>query len=89
MTNIPPVSIEFASLNFGTITPMLVAIVGALIILCIDLANKKLDKSLYIMLTVLILIVDFGTIIGFKGDVRGFFDLMLVDGIAIFLKELL
>ena len=83
MINIPPVSIEFASLNFGTIVPMLVAIVGALVILCIDLANKKLDKSLYIMLTVLFLIVDFGTLIGYSGDVRGFFDLMLVDGIAI------
>ena len=83
MINIPPVSIEFASLNFGTIVPMLVAIVGALVILCIDLVNRKLDKSLYIMLTVLFLIVDFGTLTGFSGNVRGFFDLMLVDGISI------
>ena len=83
INNIPPVSIEFASLNFGTIVPMLIAIVGALVILCIDLANKKLDKSLYIMLTVLFLLIDLGTLIGYSGDVRGFFDLMLVDGIAI------
>ncbi len=73
----------FAELNFGTIVPMLVAIVGALVILCVDLINKNLDKSLYIMLTVLFLIVDLGTLIGYSGDVRGFFDLMLVDGIAI------
>lgn len=83
MINIPPVSIEFASLNFGTIVPMLVAIVGALVILCIDLANRKLDKSLYVMLTVLFLIIDLGTLIGYSGDVRGFFDLMVIDGIAI------
>jgi NADH-quinone oxidoreductase subunit N len=83
MINIPPVSIEFASLNFGTIVPMLVAIVGALVILIIDLVNRNLDKSLYIMLTVLFLIVDFGVLIGFSGNVRGFFDLMLVDGISI------
>ena len=83
MTSIPPVAIEFASLNFPTIIPMLVAIVGALVILCIDLINKNLDKSLYIMLTVLFLIVDLGTIIGLSGDVRGFFDLMLVDGISV------
>lgn len=83
MIDVAPISIEFASLNFGTIVPMLIAIVGALVILCIDLANKKLDKSLYIMLTVLFLIVDLGTLLGFSGDVRGFFDLMLVDGIAI------
>lgn len=83
MINIPPVSIEFASLNFGTIVPMLVAIVGALVILCVDLVNRKLDKSLYIMLAVLFLIVDFGTLVGFSGNVRGFFDLMLIDGISI------
>ncbi len=41
MIDVAPISIEFASLNFGTIVPMLVAIVGALVILCIDLANKK------------------------------------------------
>lgn len=83
MISIPPVAIEFASLNFGTIVPMLVAIVGALVILCIDLVNKHLDKSLYVMLTVLFLLVDLGTLLGYSGDVRGFFDLMLVDGIAI------
>ncbi|MCP4970318.1 MAG: NADH-quinone oxidoreductase subunit NuoN [Arcobacter sp.] len=83
MINIPPVSIEFASLNFGTIVPMLIAIVGALVILCVDLVNKKLDKSLYVMLTVLFLLVDLGTLIGYSGSERGFFDLMLVDGISI------
>ncbi|WP_320035372.1 NADH-quinone oxidoreductase subunit NuoN [Halarcobacter sp.] len=80
---IPPVAIDFASLNFTTIVPMLMAIVGALVILCVDLVNKKLDKSLYVMLTVLFLFVDLGTLIGYSGNVRGFFDLLLVDGIAI------
>lgn len=74
---------DFASLNFGTIVPMLVAIIGALVILCVDLVNKKLDKSLYVMLTVLFLIVDFGSLVGYSGNVRGFFDLMMVDGISI------
>ena len=83
MTNITPVAIEFASLNFPTIVPMLIAIVGALVILCVDLVNKNLDKSLYVMLTVLFLIVDLGTLVGYSGDVRGFFDLMLIDGISI------
>ncbi len=74
---------SFAELNFGTIVPMIVAIVGALVIICIDLVNKNLDKSLYVMLTVLFLIIDFGVLIGYSGSVRGFFDLMLVDGISI------
>lgn len=80
---IPNISIDFASLNFGTIVPMIIAIVGALIILCVDLINKKLDKSLYVILTVLFLIVDLGTLYGFSGDMRGMFDLMLIDGISI------
>ncbi|QDF30257.1 NADH-quinone oxidoreductase subunit NuoN [Halarcobacter anaerophilus] len=83
MTSIPSVVIDFASLNFATIVPMLMAIIGALVILCVDLVNRNLDKSLYIMLTILFLLVDLGTLIGYSGDVRGFFDLMLVDGISI------
>ena len=86
---IPAVSIDFASLNFGTIVPMLVAIVGALVILCIDLANKKLDKSLYIMLGALFLLIDLGTLIGYSGPVRGMFDLMFVDGIAILSQSII
>jgi len=86
---IPAISIDFASLNFGTIVPMLVAIVGALVILCVDLANKKLDKSLYIILAVLFLIVDLGTLVGYNGDVRGMFDLMLVDGISILSQSII
>ncbi len=80
---IQPFSVDFASLNFGTLIPMIVAIVGALTILCIDLFNKTLDKSLYIMLTIIFLIIDLCTVIGYNGAVRGFFDIMYVDGISI------
>lgn len=41
MNEIPKIAIDFASLNFSTITPMIVAIVAALIILCVDLATKN------------------------------------------------
>jgi len=80
---IPAVEVDFASLNMQTLAPMLVAIVGALAILCIDLANKHLDKSLYIMLTVIFLLVDLVMVFGYSGAVRGFFDIMMVDGISI------
>jgi NADH-quinone oxidoreductase subunit N len=86
---IPAISIDFANLNIQTLVPMSVAIVGALIILCVDLANKKLDKSLYIMLTVLFLIVDFGAVIGYSGDVMGMFDLMMIDGISILAQSII
>jgi len=80
---IPAIEVDFASLNIQTLAPMLVAIVGALAILCIDLANKSLDKSLYIILTVLFLLVDLGMVFGYNGAVRGFFDIMMVDGISV------
>ena len=80
---IEPISIDFASLNMGSLAPMLVAIVGALTILCIDLFSKKLDKSLYVILTILFLMVDLGAVVGYNGGVRGFFDMMYLDGISI------
>ncbi len=80
---IEPISIDMAALNIPSLTPMLVAIFGALAILCIDLATKNLHKSLYVMLTILVLLIDLGTVIGYSGGTRGFFDVMLVDGIAI------
>jgi NADH-quinone oxidoreductase subunit N len=80
---IEPISIDLASLNMATLAPMLVVIVGALTILCIDLFSKKLHKSLYVMLAVLFILVDLGTVIGYSGDPRGFFDMMFIDGISI------
>ncbi|MFA7090528.1 MAG: NADH-quinone oxidoreductase subunit NuoN, partial [Arcobacteraceae bacterium] len=80
---IPPINIDLQSLNFITIVPMLITIVGALTILCIDLFAKQLDKSLYIMLAILFLVVDFMVLYGFNGDTRGFFDLLLIDGISL------
>lgn len=80
---IVPISISIEELNLPTLFPMIVAIIGALVILCIDLAIKNLHKSLYVMLTVLVLLVDLGAVVGYGGLTRGFFDVMLVDGIAI------
>ncbi|BBG66648.1 NADH-ubiquinone oxidoreductase chain N [Hydrogenimonas sp.] len=62
---------------------MLVAICGGLGILIIDLVKKDLDKTLYVMLSVLVLFVDLGTVFGLQAGERGFFDVMLIDGIAI------
>jgi NADH-quinone oxidoreductase subunit N len=62
---------------------MLIVIAGALIILILDLINSKLHKSLYVMLTLLILFVDFGAVLGLNVNERGFFDVMLIDGISI------
>lgn len=78
-----PISVSFESLNFATLTPMLVAITGALIILCIDLFTKNTSRSFYTMVSVLFVMIDLGTLFNYSGEMRGFFDLMLVDGISI------
>ena len=80
---IPPINIDVAALNLPSLVPMSIAIVGALLIICIDLLTKNLHKSLYVMLTILVLLIDLGSVIGYSGATRGFFDVMLMDGIAI------
>ncbi len=78
-----PISVNMASLNLITLAPMLVIIGGALLILIIDLLKKDLDKSLYVMLSVLVLFVDFGATLSLGINERGFFDVMLLDGVSI------
>jgi len=80
-----PVNISLESLNMMTLMPMLIAIGGGLLILVIDLVNDNLHKSLYVMLTILILLVDLGATLGltYGTSVRGFFDVMLIDGVAV------
>lgn len=84
-----PISVSLASLNIGTLTPMLIAIVGALTILCIDLFKEGLDKSLYVMVGLLFLLIDLGAVIDSanvfvkNGTILGMFDVMFIDGLAI------
>ncbi len=84
-----PVNVSLASLNLATLAPMLIAIVGALSIIVIDLVKEGLHKSLYVMVALLFLLLDLGALIDFggvflkNGTVLGFFDVMLIDGIAI------
>lgn len=80
---ITPISIDLESLNLASLTPMLVAITGALVILCLDLFVKNLEKQLFVVLAILFLLIDLGTLVGYSGPTRGFFDMMLVDGISI------
>ncbi len=62
---ISPIDIDVAALNLPSLAPMLIAIVGALVILCVDLVTKNLHKSLYVMLTILFLIIDLGAVLGY------------------------
>lgn len=79
---IDPISIDMASLNLATLLPMSIIILGALAIIVIDLVTKDLDKSFYVVISELFILLSLGAVFGYSGDVRGFFDVMMIDGIA-------
>ncbi len=78
-----PIKVSLESLNLITLAPMLIAVAGGLVILCIDLIKPNLHKSMYVMLSILFLFIDLGALIGLEVNQRGFFDVMLIDGLAI------
>ncbi|MBU1658551.1 NADH-quinone oxidoreductase subunit NuoN [bacterium] len=84
-----PVNVSLESLNLMTLSPMLIPIIGALMIIVVDLFKSGLDKTLYVMLSLLFLVMDFGAILesagafAQNGTIMGIFDVMLIDGLAI------
>ncbi len=84
-----PVNISLESLNLITLAPMIIPIVGALLILIIDILKGGLDKSLYVVISILFLALDFGALLesagAFSKDgiMLGVFNVMLIDGLAI------
>jgi len=84
-----PVNVSLESLNLMTLAPMLIPIIGALLILIIDMFKSGQDKTLYVMISLLFLVLDFGSLIesanifSQDGSIMGVFDVMLIDGLAI------
>ena len=78
-----PITISLASLNIGSLLPMAILAFGALSIIVIDLFSKELSRSFYTMLALLFILLDLGAVVGMNGPSRGFFNLLLVDGIAL------
>ncbi len=78
-------SVPLESLTIFSIFPMLVAIVGGLSILVVDMCLKSANKQLYTMLAILFLGLDLGYIMffGIGSESRAFFDLIFIDGIAL------
>ncbi len=84
-----PISVAVQSLNLSTLTPILITITGALFVLIIDLFKKDLNKSLYVVISSIFLILAFGSLVDLatqvlkNGTMFGMFDLMKIDGIAL------
>ncbi len=79
---VTPIQVTLGELNLPLLAPMLIAIFGGLGILVIDLIKSNLHKSLYVMLSLMIFGADLFTVLGTVQG-RGFFDLMLFDGLSI------
>ncbi|MCX6053010.1 MAG: NADH-quinone oxidoreductase subunit NuoN [Campylobacterales bacterium] len=86
---IEPVNVSLGSLNLITLAPMLIPIIGALLILVIDIFKGGLDKTLFVVISLLFLLMDFSALIDSAGifsqggTVMGVFNVMLIDGLAI------
>jgi len=84
-----PINVSLESLNLMTLTPMLIPFVGALLILVVDLFKSNLHRSLYVVLSILFLVLDFGALLDSAGIFAkdgitlGVFNVMLIDGLAI------
>jgi NADH-quinone oxidoreductase subunit N len=84
-----PINISLESLNIMTLSPMLIPIIGALLIIVIDILKGGLHKTLYVALSLLFLFMDFSAVLATAtsftqdGTVTGIFNMMLIDGIAI------
>lgn len=76
-------TITLDSLNLITLLPVCTLIVAALVILCIDIAKNNISKKFYTIITILFILISLGFLLGFKPVQRGFFDMMLIDGISI------
>jgi len=86
---IEPINVSLESLNLMTLSPMLIPIIGALLILVIDIMKGGLDKTLYVVISLLFLLLDFSALLdaagifSVDGIMMGVFDVMLIDGLAI------
>lgn len=75
--------IDFDLLNIASIAPMLLLCGFAIFILCINAFFRDLSRVFYTTLTILALVLDIGIVLGYNGEISGFFDMVLVDGIAL------
>ena len=78
-----PISIDFSALNLVSMSPMLIILFGALVILCIDLIKSNLDKTLYVTLTMLTLFIALGAVLSLNINERGLFNTILIDGVSV------
>ncbi|MCR4942231.1 MAG: NADH-quinone oxidoreductase subunit NuoN [Campylobacter sp.] len=77
---------EFLNLNelsLSSVAPMLSLVCFALFLLCVGVVKKDLNKGFYTAFCIIALLLNAGMIFDYHGLKSSFFDMLLVDGIAI------
>lgn len=74
---------DIEKLNMLCLFPIAFLILFGVFLLIIGMIKKDLTSKFYLSLTSLALVFDLGFILTFNGDLRGFFNLILLDGVAI------
>lgn len=77
-----PVVFDLQALNLPSLMPMLLVVCAAVFILVVDLVTK-LDKGFYVSVSILALAGAIAMVAGYSAPERGFFDVMLMDGLSI------
>lgn len=72
----------YTLINFASAAPMALLICFALFIICISIFVKNLSRSFYAIVTLVAIILDIALVACYNSNTRGFFDIMLIDGIA-------
>ncbi|MGX3012067.1 NADH-quinone oxidoreductase subunit NuoN [Helicobacter sp. 23-1044] len=74
---------DFASLNIISILPMLVIVLGALGILCLDMILGKFYQGIYVALSVIIIALGLFSLLYMDSYGSGFFDFVEIDGFSV------
>ncbi|PID48018.1 MAG: NADH-quinone oxidoreductase subunit NuoN [Proteobacteria bacterium] len=81
--SLKPIVVDLDALNLLSLLPVGILVAGALAIICFDLISSKLTKGFYTIASFVIFALSFVSLIGYQGSSRGFFNLILIDGIGI------
>ena len=79
---IAPIQVDYNSLNLVTLAPMSITLIGAIFILVLDLIKSNLDRTLYVVFTILTLFLSLAASVSVDLNTKGLFDMILIDGVA-------
>ncbi len=76
--------IDLEELNLMSLLPVGILVLGSLILIVLDLLVKNLKKEFFIVISLIFFALSFYSVVNYTGGNRGFFDTILIDGVAKF-----